>query len=167
MAKYTAGWQAITVAAVADTIAFTAGQSCGMLRCGGATQQVKINEVKIGGTDATAGAGTPCEFSLARTSTISVGALSVGTLALQDALSTAPGTVPAWGSTAANTFAQRSATLYLLDCSMNTAGGIFRWQARVGEELTQYGNTASLGETVLSSKVGTGKSNGHILLEVV
>lgn len=164
MARYSAGFTTITAAAVADTTTFTAGQAYGFLRCGGATQMHKINEVYIGGEDT---ASTPTTAILARTSTISVGALSVGTLALQDALSTAPGTAPSWGSTAATTFPQRSSTLYLLNLSLNTYGGISRWQARYGEELTSYGSTASLGEVCLSSKTGAGKASGHILFEAV
>lgn len=164
MARYSATWSGITATAVNDTVAFTAGQAPGFLRCGGATQQHKVNEVYIGGEDA---ASNPTTMVLARTSTISVGALSVGTLALQDALGTAPATAPAWGSTAATTFPQRSSTLYLLNLALNTYGGIARWQARYGEELTAYGNTASLGEMCLSSKAGTGKTSGHILFEAV
>ena len=164
MARYAAGWSTITCAAVADTVAFTVGNHCGELRSGGATQQLKINEVYIGGEDT---ASTPTSMILARTSTISVGALSVGTLALTDFVSTAPGTVPSWGSTSATSYGQRSATLYLLQLSLNTYGGIARWQARYGEELTVYGNTASGGEVCMSSKTGAGKTSGHILLEVV
>lgn len=164
MARYSATWSAITAAAVADTTAFTAGQAPGFLRSGGATQQLKINEVEIGGEDT---ASTPTQMILARTSTISVGALSVGNNALMDAVATAPGTVASWGSTAATTFPQRSSTLYLLQPSLNTFGGIARWQARYGEEITVFGNTASLGEVCLSSKVGAGKTSGHMIYEVV
>jgi hypothetical protein len=164
MARYSATWSSITAAAVADTVSFTAGQAPGFLRSGGATQQLKINEVYVGGEDT---ASTPTSMILARTSTISVGALSVGNNALLDATATAPGTTAAWGSTAATTFPQRSSTLYLLDLSLNTYGGIARWQARYGEEITVYGNTASFGEVCLSSKAGTGKTSGHIIYEVV
>lgn len=164
MARYSATWSGITAAAVADTTTFTAGQAPGFLRSGAATQELRINEVYIGGEDT---ASTPTSMILARTSTISVGALSVGNLAVADFKSTAPGTVPSWGSTAATTFPQRSSTLYLLNLSLNTFGGIARWQARYGEELTVYGNTASGGEVALSSKTGTGKTSGHILFEVV
>ena len=164
MARYNAGYSGITCVAVADTVAFTAGQLPGFLRCGGATQQHKINEVYIGGEDT---ASTPTQMILARTSTISVGALSVGNLALSDFNATAPGTAPAWGSTAATTFGQRSSTLYLLQLSLNTYGGIARWQARYGEEIAAFGNTAAGGEVCLSSKVGAGKSSGHILFEAV
>lgn len=164
MARYSAAWSGITAAAVADTTAFTAGQAPGFLRSGAATQQLKINEVYVGGEDT---ASTPTTMILARTSTISVGALSVGTSALVDFTATAPGTVASWGSTAATTFPQRSSTLYLLQPSLNTFGGIARWQARYGEEISVYGNTASGGEVCLSSKVGAGKTSGHILYEVV
>lgn len=164
MARYNAGYSAITCTAVADTVAFTAGQLPGFLRCGGATQMHKINEVYIGGEDT---ASTPTQMVLARTSTISVGALSVGTLALADFNATAPGTAPAWGSTAATTFGQRSSTLSLLQLSVNTYGGISRWQARYGEEIVSFGNTATGGEVCLSSRAGTGKSSGHILFEAV
>ena len=165
MARYSANWSSITAAAVADTVAFTAGQLPGMLRCGGATQQHKISEVSISGLEPSASNAT--DMILARTSTISVGALSVGNLALLDAVSTAPGTAPSWGSTAATTFPQRSATLYLLEPALNAYGGIYRWQARYGEEITSYGATASLGEVIVSSKTGTGKTSGHILFEAV
>lgn len=164
MARYTATWSGITAAAVADTVAFTAGQAPGFLRSGAATQQLKINEVYIGGEDT---ASTPTQMILARTSTISVGALSVGNSASVDFTATAPGTLASWGSTAATTFPQRSSTLYLLQPSLNTYGGIARWQARYGEEIGVYGNTASGGEVCLSSKAGTGKTSGHIIFEVV
>ena len=164
MARYNASWSTITAAAVADTVAFTAGQLPGFLRNGGATQAHRINEVYIGGEDT---ASLACAMSLARTSTISVGALSVGNLALADFNATAPGTAPAFGSTAATTFGQRSSTLYLLALSLNTYGGIARWQARYGEEIGTFGNTAAGGEVCLSSKSGTGKTSGHMLFEAV
>jgi hypothetical protein len=164
MARYSASWSSITAAAVADTVAFTAGQAPGFLRSGAATQQLKINEVYIGGEDT---ASTPTTMILARNSTISVGTLSVGQNNLVDATATAPGTLASFGSTAATTFPQRSSSGYLLDLSLNTYGGIARWQARYGEEITAYGNTAPLGEVSLSSKTGAGKTSGHIIYEVV
>jgi hypothetical protein len=54
-----------------------------------------------------------------------------------------------------------------LNLSLNAYGGIARWQARVGEEISSFGNTASGGEVSLSSKLGTGKTSGHILFEAV
>jgi len=164
MARYNATFSGITNVVFADTTSITAGNAPGSLRCGGATQYHKINEVYAGGEDT---ASTPTQLILARTSTISVGALSVGNLALSDFNATAPATAPSWGNTAATTQPQRSSTLYLLQLSLNTFGGISRWQARYGEEIGAYGNTASGGEVCLSSKAGTGKMSGHIIFEAV
>ena len=164
MARYTATWSAVTSAALVDTSAAVNAAYPGSLRSGGATLQYRVNEVYIGGEDT---ASTPCQMILARASTISVGALSVGNIAVADFTVTAPGTVPGWGNTAATSGAQRSSTLYLLQLSLNTFGGIARWQARYGEELTAYGNTATGAEMLLSSKVGAGKTSGHIIFEIV
>jgi hypothetical protein len=166
MARYTANWSAITAAAVADTTTFTAGQMPGALRAG-ANMQCKINEVYLGGEDT---ASTPTQMILARTGVLSVGALSVGGLNLMDAAALAPSVLPNWGSTAATTFPQRLATGYLLDLSLNTYGGIARWQARYGEEIGLLGVATPAqpaAEVCLSSKVGTGKTSGHIIFEVV
>jgi hypothetical protein len=164
MARYSATWSAVTAAALADTTNTTDAAYPGSLRCAGVSVLAKINEVYIGGEDT---ASTPTQFILARTSTISTGALSVGNNALVDVQSTAPGTICNWGNTIATTKAQRSSTLYLLQPSLNTYGGIARWQARYGEEITLFGNANNAGEVLLSSKVGAGKSSGHILYEVV
>ncbi len=164
MARYSSNWTTITATAVADTVAFTAGQCPGFLRSGNATVKCRIGEVYIGGEDTSS---TPTTMIVARTSTISVGALSVGTSALQDVDSIGPATAPSWGSTAATTFPQRSSTLYLLNLSLNTFGGISRWQARPGEELTCQGTTATAGEILISSKTGAGKTSGHIIYEVL
>jgi len=164
MARYSAAWAGITAAALADTVAATNGTYPGSLRGGGASVLGKINEVYIGGEDT---ASTPTQMVLGRASTVSVGALSVGTNAPTDVQATAPGTIFSWGSTAATSGAQRSSTLTLLQPSLNTFGGIARWQARYGEELTVFGNANNAGEVLLSSRVGTGKTSGHILYEVV
>lgn len=164
MARYSSTWSAVTAAALADTVAATNATYPGSLRSGGATLMYRINEVYIGGEDT---ASTPTQMILARASTISVGALTVGNSALMDFNATAPGTVPSWGNTAATSGAQRSSTLYLLQPSLNTFGGIARWQARYGEEITGFGNTATGAEVLLSSKVGTGKTSGHMIYEVV
>src|SRR5437773_1169108 len=108
MARYSAAWSAVTAAALADTVAATNATYPGSLRGGGAAVLAKINEVYIGGEDT---ASTPTQMILARTSTVSVGALSVGTNAALDAQGTAPGTLMNWGNTAATSGGQRAATL--------------------------------------------------------
>ncbi len=162
--RYSANWSAITAAALADTVAATNAAYPGSLRGGGASVLAKLNEVSVSGLDT---ASTPTDMILARASTVSVGALSVGSNAPTDVQGTAPGTIMSWGSTAATSGAQRAATLYLLETALNTYGGIYRWQARYGEEITVYGNANNVGEVLLSSKTGAGKTSGHILYEVV
>lgn len=165
MARYTAAWSNVTSAALADAASTVDATYPGSLRGGGATVLGRINEVYIGGLEASASNAT--DMVLARTSTISTGALTVGTNALVDVQATAPGTVFSFGNTIATTKAQRSATLYLLGLALNAYGGISRWQARVGEEITVFGSAANAGEVLLSPKTGTGKTSGHILYEVV
>ena len=163
MARYSASWSAVTAAALADTVAATNATYPGSLRGGGATSAAKVNEVYIGGEDT---ASTPTQMILSRVTAVSVGALTVGNNASLDAIGTAPATLQAWGNTAVTSGAQRSATLYMLQLSLNTFGGIARWQARYGEEITMYSAAATIGELLLSSKVGAGKTSGHLIYEL-
>ena len=73
MARYSASWQTVTAAALADTTNATDATYPGVLRGAGASVLGRINEVYIGGEDT---ASTPTSMSLARTSTISTAALS-------------------------------------------------------------------------------------------
>jgi len=150
--------------AVADAANFTDNGYATFLQGGNSTMQLRINEVYIGGEDTSS---TPTTMVLGRDSTVAATGISGNFNALMDAGSTAPGTVAVFGS-ASTTKPQRSSTLgRLLGLSLNTFGGIARWQARYGEEITVVGNTASLGEVSLSSVTGTGKVSGHIIYEVV
>lgn len=159
--RYSLGFTTKTMVAVADAANMTDNGYATFLQGGGATQQLKINEVYIGGEDT---ASTPTTMVLGRDSTVAATGISGNFLAAMDAVSTA-GTVPVYGS-ASTTKPQRSSTLgRLLGLSLNTYGGISRWQARYGEEITTYGASASLGEISLSSVTGTGKVSGHIIFE--
>ena len=164
MARYNATYITVTCAALADTTAGTNATYPGTLRGGSATTLAKINEVYIGGESASS---NPSTMILGRASVLSVGALSVGNNALSDVQATAPGTVMSWGNTAATSGPGRAPTLYLLDLSLNAFGGISRWQARYGEEITVYGASANIGEASLTCKTGTGIVSGHILYELV
>lgn len=164
MARYSAGWTSVTATATANTTNLVDATYPGILQGGGATVLAKINEVYIGGEDT---ASTPTTMKLARDSTVGTGGLTVGTLAPTDVQTTAPGTLMLWGNTNATNKPQRSATLQLLNLSLNTYGGIARWQARYGEEISVYGATANIGELSLSSITGAGKTSGHILFEEV
>lgn len=166
MARYSLTFTAQASAPVADTTALT---SLKYTALGGnsTTMQLKINEVQCGGEGSSAAVQ---QYILARDSTVAATSLtSVGlTNTLTDATSTAPATVALF-SNSSTTFPQRSATAHLLQHSFNAYGGLVRWQARQGEEITVVGNTASLGEVSYSGGAATVAStvSGHILYELV
>jgi hypothetical protein len=164
MARYSASWSAVTAGTTADSGAAANAAYPGTLRSGNASLVSRINEISLGGLDS---ASNPTEFIFSRASTLSVGALSVGNLVLMDVNSTAPTAVPSWGNTAATSGPVRTAATYLLEMPLNTYGGIYRWQARVGEEIATYGSAATAGEIFISAKSGTGKTSGHMIFEVV
>jgi hypothetical protein len=149
--------------AVNDTTAMTDNGYATFLQGGNATMQLRVSEVYIGGEDT---ASTVTEMMLARDSTVAATGISGNFNAALDASATAPGTLAVYGS-ASTTKPQRSSSLHLLHLSLNTYGGIARWQARYGEELTTVGASASLGELSLSSQSGTGKISGHVIYELV
>jgi hypothetical protein len=163
MARYSATWFTVTAATLADTTAATNATYPGTLRGGGTTTLAKVNEISISGEDTASLVDT---FVFGRASVVSVGALSVGNNALLDVQATAPGTVMSWGNTAATSGPGRAPTLYLLMPVLNTFGGIYRWQARYGEEISVYGNAANVGEASITSKTGSGKTSGHMLYEL-
>ena len=163
MARYALSYQTKTMVAVADTTAMTDNGYATFLQGGSATMLLKVNEIYIGGEDT---ASTPTTMVFARDSTVAATSISGNFNALMDASSTAPGTVAVFGSVS-TTKPQRSSTLHLLQLSLNTFGGIARWQARYGEEISIITATQPLGESSLSSVTGTGKVSGHILYELV
>ena len=152
--------------AVADTVSMTSNGYAVFLQGGSATMQMRVNEVYVAGESA---ASNPTTLAFGRDSTVGVTSITAtGNFnALLDGSSVAPGTIAIFGS-GATTNPQRSATLgHLLQPALNAYGGIARWQARYGEEITTIGNTASLGELSLSAVTGTGQLTGHILYELV
>lgn len=166
MARYSLSWTSITPTATADTTNLVDSTYASVLQGGSSTQRLNVNEVYIGGE--AAASSSPSIMVLARDSTVAV-TVTAGTTrnAATDGSTTAPGTLATTGHIA-TTKPQRSATLHLLHLSFNAYGGIARWQARYGEELSVVGNTASLGEMSLSAFTGgtTGATSGHILYEV-
>lgn len=163
MARYSLGYQTKTMTAVADATNYTDSGYAFFLQGGSATMQLKVNEVYIGGESTSS---TPTTMVFARDSTVGVTGISGGFNALLDGSAVAPGTIAVFGS-ASTTKPQRSATLHLLQLSLNAWGGIARWQARVGEEITTIGASASLGEVSLSSVTGAGIVSGHCVYELV
>lgn len=167
MAHYSLTWTSVTCTAIADTTALTDSNYCLALQGGNGTMQAKINEVYIGGEAPSA--ATLGILVLARDSTVGITAVAGACRnALKDASATAPGTLMVFGNSF-TTDPQRSSTLHLLHPSLNLFGGISRWQARYGEEITTIGNTQPLGEVSLSGYTGTGAgaSSGHVLYELV
>ena len=165
MARYSLSWKSITPTATADATNLTDSTYPFILLGGSSTMRLNVSEIYIGG-EATASA--PTILVAARDSTVGA-TVSAGTTrnALTDGSSTAPGTTATTGHVA-TTKPQRSATLHLLDLSYNAFGGIVRWVARHGEELSVVGNTASLGELSLSAFTGgtPGACSGHCIYEV-
>ncbi len=163
MARYSVSWTTKTMVVVADGANnYTDSGYAFFLLGGSATQLIKVNEIYIGGEDP---ASVACQMVYSRDHVIGATAISGTTLSALDVQTTAP-TAPLNGNIS-TTKPQRLATNHLLNPSLNTFGGIARWQARYGEEITQYGTAVDVGETSLSSTAGTGKHSGHIIFEIV
>lgn len=165
MAKYSFKSATWTPIAVADTASMTNQGFMGILG-GSTTQVVNVLEVYMGGQ---AGASSPSIMIVSRDSTVEAtpGALTTGESAAALHPSSAALAAPTVAFTRAGTLPQRAATLGLLNLSYNAFGGIVRWVAAPGEELTLLGNTASLGEISLSAYTGgtPGLTGSHIIYE--
>lgn len=165
MARYSLTSTSTTTSATADTTNLVDQTYSFLLQGGNSTMRLNINEIYMGGES---GSSAPQIMVLARDSTVGATVTAGQTRnAVLDGSNTAPGTTAVTGN-AATTKPQRSSTLHLLHPSFNAFGGISRWQARPGEELSVVGNTASLGEVTLSAYTGTtaGQISAHCLYEV-
>ena len=165
MAKRAQAITTITPTATADTTNLVDATYIGIIQGGSSTQRLNILEVYQGGQ---AGASSPTFMLLSRDSTVAA-TVSLGagqTDAALDAATAALAAAPLSGNTA-TTKPQRSATLHLLNLSFNAFGGIVRWVAAPGEEISTVGNTASLGEVSLSAFTGgtAGLMGAHIIYE--
>jgi len=164
MARYSLTFTSVTMTATADTTNLVDSTYAALLQGGNGTMRLNVGEVYLGGESA---ASAICIAVFARDSTVGATVTAGGTRnAVTDASNQAPSTTAVTGN-AATTKPQRSSTLHLLHPSFNAFGGIARWQARPGEDISIVGNTASLGEASLSLYTGgTGIVSGHILYEV-
>jgi len=164
MALYSFSSQSVTLTAVADAANMTDNGYLGFLQGGSSTMRLAINEVMSGG-ESTSSATAILDFG--RDSTVAATGISGGFNAALDGSAVAPGTLATFGRVS-TTKPQRSSTLgHLLHHSYNAFGGLARWQARPGEEITVVGNTASLGEVSYSGNTGaSGIVSGHILYEL-
>ena len=167
MAKRSLSVATLTPTATADTTNLVDNTYHGFIQGGSATQRVNILEVMETGQ---AGASTPTIMLLSRDTTVGTGAATSGagvTDAPLDAATAALAAPPLVGNQFATAKPQRSATAHLLNLAFNAFGGIVRWVAAPGEEISIIGNTQPLGEVSLSAFTGgtAGLMGSHIIYE--
>lgn len=140
------------------------------LQGGSSTQYIKVQEIEENGQ---APASAANYMLWARSSTVMNTATALATpnsLGPMDPNSAALASA-AVGAVAATSgsFRAGGATIAKLNLSFNAFGGILRWQAAPGEEWGQLGNTATSGETTLSTFTGsgTGLMGAHIVMEIL
>lgn len=167
MAKRIVSVATQTPAATADTTNLVDATYPFLFQGGSGTQRTNILEIYLGGQ---AGASSPTLMLLARDSTVAAtNSNGAGqTDAALDA-ATAALAAPVLTGNTNTTKPQRSSTLHLLNLSFNAFGGIVRWVAAPGEEISIVGNTASLGEASLSAFTGgtPGLLGAHAIYETL
>lgn len=154
MAKRIVAVTTLTPTATADTTNLVDATYPFLFQGGSGTQRTNILEVYEGGQ---AGASAPTLMLLSRDSTVATGTNTNGTGQTDASLDAATAALAApvvTGNSNATTKPQRSSTLHLLNLSFNAFGGIVRWVAAPGEEISIVGNTASLGEISFSAFTG-------------
>ena len=164
MAKRSLSTTTLTPTAFADAVAYTNNLYLGTLFGGSATQRTNISEIFMGGQ---ATASAPSIMLFARDSTVPITLVAGSTFDTPlDAATAALAAICVVGNSA-GTPAQRSATGHLLNLSYNAFGGIVRWLAAPGEELSIIGTAVSLGSATLSAFTGgtPGLMGSHIIYE--
>lgn len=165
MAKRIVSFTTLTPTATADTTDLVDSTYPCLVQGGSGTQRVNVLEIYMGGQ---AGASSPTFMVLSRDSLVAVtNSNSSGqTDAALDA-STAALAAPTLTGSTNTTKPRRSSSLHLLNLSFNAFGGIIRWVAAPGEEISVIGNTASLGEVSLSAFTGgtPGALGAHLIYE--
>ena len=165
MAKRSLSCATVTTAATADSSNLANTSYVGLIQGGSSTQKINVLEIMMGGQSAST--SQPQIILLSRDSTVGATVVAGGTTdASLDAATAALAAPPVTGNSA-TTLPQRSSTLHLLNFSFNAYGGMARWLAKDGEEVSIVGNSASLGEVSLSAFTGTtaGAIGGHIVYE--
>jgi len=163
MAKRSMQVTTYTPTATANTANLVDGTYSGVIQGGSATQRINIIEVMETGQ---AGASTPTLNVLARDST--VGVTATGGTHVDSPLdaSTAALAAPPVVGNGFTTKPQRGVS-HLLNLAFNAFGGIVRWVAAPGEEITVITATQPLGEISLSAFTGgtPGLMGSHIIYE--
>lgn len=165
MAKRITSITTLTPTATADTTNLVDATYPFLLQNGTSTARTNVLEVYLGGQ---AGSSAPTFMILSRDTTVAAtNSLGTGqTDAPLDASTAALAAVALVGNTN-TTKPQRSATAHLLNLSFNAFGGIVRWVAAPGEEISIIGNTQPLGEVSLSAFTGgtAGLLGAHLIYE--
>lgn len=165
MAKRITSITTLTPTATADTTNLVDATYPFLVQGGSGTQRVNISEILLGGQ---AGASAPTINILSRDTTVAVtNSLGAGqTDAPLDGASAALA-LPALVGNTNTTKPQRSATAHLLNLGFNAYGGLVRWFANPGFEISVIGNTQPLGEISLSAFTGgtPGPIGGHLIYE--
>ena len=164
MAKRSLSTTAITISPYADTAAFSNNGYCGILLGANATQRTNIIEVYCGGQ----ASASSVEIMLLSHDSTAAGTLVAGSTFDQSLdASTSALAAPVVVGNSATTQPQRSVTAHLLNLTFNAFGGIVRWVAAPGEEISMIGNTQPLGEISFSGFTGSGAGpvGSHIIYE--
>lgn len=127
------------------------------------TRMLRIVEIGLFGEATSAALAL---MKLARDSTVGA-TLSNGSGTAIAALSSGAPTVRATTFDTATTKPQSSASLHLLQLSLQAFGGAIRWVAAPGEEIYQVGNAVNVGETSLDAFTGSGTPSisSHLVFE--
>lgn len=138
------------------------------IKGGSGTQKLTIKEVMVSGL---AASSSPTILQLARSGTIETTPTALAAPNSDGPLdpATAALAAPPVSFVAAAAGPQRSAatTAARLNLALNAFGGIVRWVAAPGAEWGQVGNTATLGESILSAFTGgtVGAISSHLVYE--
>ncbi len=163
---YAQSWTASAAGSALTTAATYMGMTGGTT-----TQIVDIDEVLISGT---AAASTIGAFQLVPSSAVTAGALSISAIGSDGPMivnATALATVVSVYNTAATTQPTPSSatTVPRVNLTLNTFGGIIRWNAAPTQQFTMIGSAVNLGILVLyNSSTGNGvttTANAHIIYE--
>jgi hypothetical protein len=171
MARRIVSVTTITPTATADATNLVDATYPFLIQGGSATQLSRIHEISLSGQAPSS--SSPTFMLLARDSTVATGTNTNGagqTDAPLDGATAALAAPAVTGNSNGTTKPQRSATLHLLNCSLNAFGGIFFWRANKVEECPAVlGNTASLGEVSLSAFTGgtPGALGAHMIYETL
>lgn len=166
MAKRIVSVTTIALTAFADTTNMTSATYPFILQGGSTTQRCNVLEIYMGGQ---ATSSSPIIMLLSRDTT--VGATNTYGTGQMDApldASTAALSAPPLTGNTNSTAPQRSSSAHLLNLSFNAFGGIVRWVAAPGEEISTIGNTEPLGEVSLSAFTGSTASapiGAHMIYE--